>query len=54
MQTLYNGLPEILGTLLYTYLHPLSGAHEVCGASWQLVTATCDEDDALKLYEELS
>jgi hypothetical protein len=51
---LYNGLPEISGPSLYTYLHPLSGADEVSGTSWQLVTATCDEDDALKLYEELS
>jgi hypothetical protein len=31
MQILYNGLTEILGGLLYTYLHALSEAGEVGG-----------------------
>ncbi len=49
MQTLYNGLPEILGRFLYTYLHPLLGAGEVIGESWQAVTAVHDEGDGLTL-----
>jgi hypothetical protein len=28
---LYNGLPEILGEGMYTYLHPALGADEVHG-----------------------
>jgi hypothetical protein len=31
MQILYNGLPEILGGLLFTYPHPLLGADEGSG-----------------------
>ncbi len=46
---LYNGLPEILGRFLYTYLHPLLGAGELSGESWQAVTAIHDEGDGLTL-----
>jgi hypothetical protein len=44
-------LPEIVGGLLYTYLDLLSGADEVSGESWQLVTAIHDEGDGLALCE---
>jgi hypothetical protein len=44
-------LPEIVGGLLYTYLDRLSGADEVSGESWQLVTAIHDEGDGLALCE---
>jgi hypothetical protein len=40
-QFLSDGSPENLGRLLYTYLHPLLGADEVSGYSWQLTTAIC-------------
>jgi hypothetical protein len=47
MQILYNGLLEILGRLLYTYLCPLLGACEVirgsCGSSSQLFVIVVTE-----------
>jgi hypothetical protein len=53
-QIVYNGLPKFLGRLLYAYLHPLLGADELSGWSWQLVTAIHDEGDGLTLCERLS
>jgi len=50
----YNGLSKFLGRLLYAYLHPLLGADELGGQSWQLVTAVHDEGDGLSLCEQLS
>jgi hypothetical protein len=44
-------LPEILGGLLWTYMHRLLGADEVSGESWQLVNAIHDESDGLILCE---
>jgi len=52
-QIVYNGLPKFLGRLLYSYLHPLLGADELSGWSWQLVTAMRDEGDGLSLCERL-
>jgi hypothetical protein len=49
---LSNGLSENLGVLLYAYLHPLLGADEVCGESWQLVTTIYDQGDGLTVCEE--
>ncbi len=54
IQILYIGLPEFLGRLLYTYLHPQLGVDKVSGWSWQLITAICDEDDELTVSELLS
>jgi hypothetical protein len=34
IQILYIGLPEFLGRLLYTYLHPQLGVDKVSGWSW--------------------
>jgi hypothetical protein len=48
---LYNDLPEILGKLLFTYLHSQLETDEVNGESWQLVTAGHGEDDGLMLCE---
>jgi hypothetical protein len=42
-----NGLPGTLGGLVYEYLHPQSGADDISGESWQLVTAIHDEGDGL-------
>ncbi len=42
---------QILGGLLFAYLHPPLGANEVSGYSWQLVTAICYEGDDLTLCE---
>jgi hypothetical protein len=43
---------EILGSLLFAYLHPLAVADEVSGQSCHLVTAIHDDgDDGLKLCE---
>ncbi len=53
-QIVYNGSPKFLGRLLYAYLHPLLGADELRGSSWQLATAVCDEGDGLSLCEQLS
>jgi hypothetical protein len=50
----YNGLPKFLGRLLYAYLHPLLGADELSGYSWQLDTAVRDEGEGLSLCERLS
>jgi hypothetical protein len=41
-----NCLPEILSGLLYSYLHPLSGADEVHWEYWQLVTVIHDENSS--------
>jgi hypothetical protein len=54
MPIVYNGLPKFLGRLLYAYLHPLLGADELSGLSWQLITAVHDEGDSLSLCEWLS
>jgi len=48
---LHNSLHKISGRLLYTNLHPPSGADEVSGQSWQLVTATHDGGGGLTLHE---
>jgi hypothetical protein len=48
---LHSCWPKILGKLLYTYLHPPTGADEVTGESWQLVTAIHDESNGLILCE---
>jgi hypothetical protein len=37
--------------LLYTFLHPSSGADEITGESEQLVTGIHDEGDGLTLFE---
>ncbi len=43
---------KILGRLLITYPHPLSGADEGSGQSWQLlVTAICEKGDGLTGYD---
>ncbi len=46
---LYNGLPEILGRVLYACQHALLGADDVSGEPWQLVIAIHDECDGLTL-----
>jgi len=46
-QISYKGLPRILGGLLHTYWHLLSGADEVSRESCQLATAILDESDNL-------
>jgi hypothetical protein len=46
---LNSALQEILGGLLYTYLHPPLGADYVSGQSWHLMTGICDEGDSLTL-----
>ncbi len=46
-----SSLPEILGRLSSSYLHPLPGVDEVTVESWQLVTAIHCEGDGLILYE---
>ncbi len=51
---LCHGLPNILGRLSLTYLHLQSGADEVSGESWQLITAIHGEDDGLTLSEQPS
>ncbi len=38
----------------YKHLHPLLGADELSGYSWQLITTICDEGDGLSLCEQLS
>jgi hypothetical protein len=38
MKMLYNGLPELGVDYHILVLHPLSGANEVSGWSWQLST----------------
>jgi hypothetical protein len=48
---LHSCWPEILGKLLYTYLHPPTGADEVTGESCQLVTDIHDESNGLILCE---
>jgi hypothetical protein len=40
-----------LRCLLYTFLHPSSGADEITGESEQLVTGIHDEGDGLTLFE---
>jgi hypothetical protein len=50
-RNLYHFLPEILGRLSSSYLHPLPGVNEVTVESWQLVTAIHCEGDGLILYE---
>ncbi len=50
---LYNDFPEILGKLLY-YLHLPSGANDLSGESWQLITSIHDEGDGLTLCEQHS
>jgi hypothetical protein len=46
-----NFLPGILSRLLYTYLHPPSGADEVRGKYWQLVAGIYDKGDGMMFYE---
>jgi hypothetical protein len=45
--------PDFELTTVYNW-HPPSGADEVHGQSWQLVTAISDEGDGLTLCEQLS
>jgi hypothetical protein len=47
---LYNCLPCIMASLLFTYPRPLLGAEEVCGSHWQLATAIYHEGDSLILW----
>jgi hypothetical protein len=51
---LYNCLVEDLNRLLYTPLHPPSGAHEVSREKWQLVTDFHDDCDGLIPCESLT
>ncbi len=46
-----NFLPGILSRLLYTYLHPASGADEVRGKYWQLVAGIYDKGDGMMFCE---
>jgi hypothetical protein len=46
---LYNGLSRFLARLLYTNLLLSSGADEVSGYSWQLITAIGDRGDGLTI-----
>jgi hypothetical protein len=54
---LYNCLLEIMGKLLYPYLHPhlylhpLLGVDKVSVESWQLVSTIHDEGDGLIICE---
>jgi hypothetical protein len=49
-----NSGHKILPCLLHSYLHPPSGADEVSGYLWQLITAICDYGDGLTLCEQNS
>lgn len=44
---MYAVLPEILGRVLYIYLHPPLEADLFIGDSWQLLPAIHDESDGL-------
>ncbi len=40
---------QTFGSLLYTYLQPLTGADDVSGESWQLVTTSIMMDYSIVL-----
>jgi hypothetical protein len=48
---LHNGLQQKIHANHYVLIYShLSGADEVAGESWQLLTAICDEGDGLMLF----